>query len=80
MSNNPMIPQKKKPINKGRAVVSIKLPTKVAIGTAIMVETNPLIAAPIPAMCPIGSIAKARVFPNKKPIAKNCNQKKVNNT
>ena len=41
-----------------------------AIGTAITVDTNPLIAAPIPAICPRGCIAKARRFPNKKPIEK----------
>ena len=34
-------------------------------------DTNPLMAAPIPAICPKGCIAKVRTFPNKNPIAKN---------
>ena len=49
-----------------------------AIGTAITVEINPFIAAPIPAICPKGCMAKARKFPNKKPTAKNCKAKKLN--
>ena len=71
------IPQIENPINKGNAVLEVNLPINVLIGTAIIVDINPVIAAPIPAICPTGSIAKALKFPNKKPIAKNCKPKKV---
>ena len=64
-------PKKVKPINKGKADVFTKLPIKLAIGTATTVETKPLIAAPIPAICPKGSIAKLRKLPNRNPTAKN---------
>ena len=46
------------------------------IGTAIRVEIKPVMAAAIPAIWPMGSMAKARRFPNKKPMAKNCKAKK----
>ena len=51
----------------------------VAIGTAIIVEAKPLIAAPTPAICPTGCMAKALKFPNKNPIAKNCKAQKLKN-
>ena len=70
-----MIPQIKKPTNRGKAVLVIYAPIHVAIGTAIIVEVNPLIAAPIPAIWPIGSIANALVFPKRNPMEKNCNPK-----
>ena len=46
---------------------------------AIIVDINPVMAAPIPAIWPIGSIAMALRFPNKKPRVKNCMAKKVIN-
>lgn len=49
-NTNDAMPKIEKPINKGSAVVSTKLPITVAIGTAINVETKPVIAAPIPAI------------------------------
>ena len=72
--------QTKNPTNRGSAVEVTKRPIKVLIGTAIIVEINPVIAAPIPAICPTGCIANARRFPNKNPIEKNCSAKKINNT
>ncbi len=42
-----------------------------AIGTDINVETNPLIAAPIPAICPIGSMASDLMLPKIKPKDRN---------
>ena len=73
-------PKIENPINKGNTESVTKLPIQLAIGTAITVEMNPFIAAPIPAICPIGCIAKALKFPNRKPIAKNCIAKKPTNT
>ena len=72
-------PHTKKPINKGSVVSNTKRPIYVLIGTAIRVAINPVIAAPIPAICPIGSMASALKFPNKKPMAKNCAAKNNNN-
>ena len=66
-----MAPDIEKPINRGSAVSETKRPMKMLIGTAIKVEMNPVIAAAIPAICPTGSIASARKFPKRKPIAKN---------
>ena len=57
-------------------MVSIKPPIKVAMGTAIMVETNPLIAAPIPAICPNGCMAKDLTLPKRNPTEKNWTAKK----
>ena len=68
-----------KPIKRGKTEVLTKSPIKLAIGTAKTVEINPLIAAPIPAICPSGSMAKALKFPNKKPTEKNCSAKKLTN-
>ena len=62
--------QTKNPKKRGKAVPKTNLPIKVLIGTAIIVEINPVIAAPIPAICPIGCIARALKFPNRKPIEK----------
>lgn len=59
-------------------MVVVYFPINVLIGTAIIVEINPVIAAPIPAICPIGCIAKALKFPNRNPIEKNCKKKNVN--
>ena len=69
-----------KPIKIGRAVVLTYFPIKVLIGTAIMVEINPVIAEAIPAIWPTGSIARALKLPKRNPIVKNCKPKKVNNT
>ena len=73
------IPQDKNPIKRGSAVVPIYLPIRIAIGIAKIVEINPLIAAPIPAICPIGCIANALTFPKINPIDKNCSVKNNNN-
>ena len=70
--------QIEKPTNIGSAVSFTYLPIRVLIGTDIKVEINPVIAAPIPAICPIGSMAKALRFPKRNPIAKNCNPKNSN--
>ncbi len=43
-----------------------------------IVEMNPVMAAPIPAMCPIGSIAIDRILPQIKPKHKNCNERNIN--
>ncbi len=59
-------------MKSGSVVSSIKRPINVLMGTAISVEIRPVIAAPIPAMWPTGSIASALRFPNIKPIQKNC--------
>ncbi len=71
------IPQIKKPIKIGSVVFLTNPPINIAIGTAITVETKPFIAEPTPAMCPIGSIAKDRIFPKRNPIEKNCSAKKA---
>ena len=65
------MPQTKNPIKRGVTEFTTYLPIKSAMGTAITVEINPFNAEPIPAICPMGSIAKARRFPNKNPIVKN---------
>ncbi len=66
-----MIEQPKNPEKSGSAVSDIYLPIKVLIGTAIKVEINPVIAAAIPAICPTGSMDKARKFPKRKLIVGN---------
>jgi len=68
--------QQAKPTNRGRVDVAIKRPIKVLIGTAIIVDIKPVIAAAIPAICPTGSMARALIFPKRKPIKKNCKPKK----
>ena len=42
--------QQAKPTNRGRVDVAIKRPIKVLIGTAIIVDIKPVIAAAIPAI------------------------------
>ena len=64
----------------GRTDVVTNCPINALIGTPIIVAMNPVIAAPIPAICPTGSIARALKFPNKKPTAKNCKAKKISAT
>ncbi len=66
------------PTNSGRAVLPIKRPIKILIGTAISVEIKPVMAAAIPAICPTGSIVIALKFPKRKPMAKNWIPKKDN--
>ena len=68
--------QQAKPTKRGRVDVAIKRPIKVLIGTAIIVDIKPVIAAAIPAICPTGSMARALIFPKRKPIKKNCKPKK----
>ena len=70
-------PHNAKPINIGRAVVFTKLPMKVPNGTEKSVAMNPVMAAPIPAIWPIGCIINARRFPKTNPIQKNCIPKKA---
>ena len=55
----------------GSAVNVTNFPITILMGTAISVEIKPVIAAPIPAICPTGSIAIALKFPNKNPKQKN---------
>ena len=68
--------QQAKPTNRGRVDEAIKRPIKVLIGTAIIVDIKPVIAAAIPAIWPTGSMARALIFPKRKPIKKNCKPKK----
>ena len=68
-------PQIARPTNMGHTDFCIKLPTKAAIGIENKVEINPVIAAPIPAIWPIGSIAMERKLPHIKPRQKNCNER-----
>ena len=70
----------RKPIKMGRARSAMNFPIKILIGTALSVDINPVIAAPIPAIWPMGSMAIALKFPNKKPMEKNCIPKKANST
>lgn len=72
--------QVENPIKSGSAVLETNLPIIILIGTAIMVEMKPVIAAAIPAICPTGFMAIALIFPNKNPNAKNCNEKKLKST
>ena len=50
------------------------------MGTAMRVDINPVMAAPIPAIWPTGCIAKALKLPKRKPIAKNWRAKNVSST
>lgn len=50
------------------------------IGIERMVEMNPVIAAPIPAICPIGSIAMDLIFPQINPKHKNNSERNINKT
>ena len=50
------------------------------MGTANKIEINPVIADATPAIWPTGSIAIARRFPKRKPMAKNCKAKKTKST
>ena len=69
------IPQIAKPMNMGNTDFWIKLPTNAAMGMDNKVEIKPVIAAPIPAICPIGSMAMERKFPHIKPKQKNCKER-----
>lgn len=75
-----MIPHARNPINTGNTESITKLPIKALIGTAIKVARHPVKAAPIPAICPNGCMAKARKFPKIKPTAKNSSAKKHKTT
>lgn len=50
------------------------------MGIDKIVEMNPVIAAPIPAICPIGSIAIDRMFPQINPKHRNNNERNINKT
>lgn len=71
-------PQHKNPMKSGKTVVFINPPISIAIGTAIMVEIKPLTAAPMPAICPMGCMANARIFPKINPMDRNCSPKNNN--
>ena len=58
----------------------IKEPKKVLIGTANKVEINPVNAAPIPAIWPIGCRLIDFKLPNKKPKETNSSARKKHNT
>ena len=61
----------------GRTLSITNCPIKALMATPIIVAIKPVMAAPIPAICPTGSMARERRFPKRKPTAKNCNAKKV---
>jgi hypothetical protein len=63
--------QAENPINNGSVLSITNLPINVLIGTAIIVDMNPVTAAAIPAICPTGCIASALKLPKRKPIQKN---------
>ena len=63
------------PMKIGSTVSLTNFPITILIGTAISVEIKPVIAAPIPAIWPTGSIAIALKFPNKNPKQKNWSEK-----
>jgi hypothetical protein len=65
-----------KPTNKGHTVSITKLPTYKEIGIDKIVEIKPVIAAPMPAICPIGCIAIERILPQTNPKQKNNDAKK----
>ena len=71
-------PQTPKPAKSAQTESSIKLPTKIEIGIDKMVEIKPVMAAPIPAIWPIGSIAIDRIFPQINPKHKNCSERNSN--
>ena len=75
-----MRPHARNPINTGKTESTTKLPINALIGTAIKVARHPVKAAPIPAMCPKGCMARARKFPKIKPTAKNSSAKKHRTT
>ena len=60
-----------KPWNIGKAEWITRFPIQALMGTDIAVARNPVIAAPIPAICPKGSMAMDRRFPKRNPTAKN---------
>jgi hypothetical protein len=68
-------PKIRNPTIKGSTVPSYCIPMKVPKGTEIKVDTEPTIAAPIPAICPRGSIAIAFRFPKSIPIKKTVDNK-----
>ena len=73
-------PQTPKPAKSAQTESSIKLPTNIDIGIDKMVDMKPVMAAPIPAMWPIGSMAIDLIFPQIKPKQRNNKKRKVNNT
>ena len=65
------MPSTEKPVAIGINVPSYICPINVPIVMDIIDETQPVIAAAIPAICPIGSIASAFRFPKVNPKQKN---------
>ena len=61
-------PQIEKPNTKGKTFPLKALAIAIPKGIEIKEERDPITAAPTPAMCPRGSIAKALRFPKRKAI------------
>ena len=68
MENRTANPQREKPVTRGRTVPLKALAIRIPRGIEINEESEPIIAAPTPAICPSGSMARAFRFPNKNPI------------
>src|SRR5688572_23433593 len=69
----------KNPVVMGIRVLLYICPIAVPIHIEIMEETEPMMAAAIPATCPIGSIAMAFRLPKIKPKQKNNTVAKIKN-
>ena len=69
----------RKPQVTGINVLLYNWPIAVPITNAIIEETEPIIAAAIPATCPIGSIAIALVLPKINPKQKKINPANIRN-
>lgn len=69
------VPKTRKPKTNGLTVPSYCIPIYVPNGTEMKVETEPTIAAPIPAICPKGSMAIELRFPNNTPTKKTVEHK-----
>ena len=61
-------PQIAKPVTNGRTVPLKALAITIPMGIEMREEREPITAAPTPAMCPNGSIARAFRFPKRKAI------------
>ncbi len=71
MAPNVKAPKIAKPKTMGSTVPSYAMPISVPKGTAIREDREPTTAAPTPATCPNGSIAKEFRLPNKIPMLNN---------
>ena len=77
---NPKAGNATNPATKGKIVPLKRLPTKTASGIDIRLDVAEVMAAPIPAICPKGSMQRAMRFPNKRPVQKNMAAKIVTKT